>query len=221
MSTGFLFNQFMIFFCLILFVSCSQKKNNSQIEKSTHFNIDSTYIKEFSHDSIYTKDQLILSRLNFNNNRSLFEYDALKSKRLIEYLVSCKFETHYGKIIYDEFTGELINDSSFKKIITIREYFENESQYILLKIAKGYLNDQNKRAHLLFNRYGWEKEKCMRITRGETWIGMTSEMCKASIGEPDKINKSTYAFGTYEQWIYSSEGIHLYFENGVLLNKLE
>lgn len=55
-----------------------------------------------------------------------------------------------------------------------------------------------------------------KILNHEIWLGMTSKMAEASIGYPDNINKSTYKFGTHEQWVYKNK--YLYFENNKLTN---
>lgn len=52
------------------------------------------------------------------------------------------------------------------------------------------------------------------IKEGKVRIGMTSEACKLSWGEPKDINSTTGTFGYYEQWVY--EDNYLYFENGKL-----
>ena len=47
-------------------------------------------------------------------------------------------------------------------------------------------------------------------------IGMTSSEVKSTNwGNPDKINKDTYSWGTTEQWIYNNKG-YIYFRNGVV-----
>lgn len=53
-----------------------------------------------------------------------------------------------------------------------------------------------------------------RIGRHEVWIGMTSDMARASIGDPREINRTVTAHGIHEQWVYT--GRLLYFEDGVL-----
>ena len=57
-----------------------------------------------------------------------------------------------------------------------------------------------------------------RIVRREIWIGMTDEMARISIGIPKDINRTQYAWGVDEQWVYgaSSRTRYLYFENGIL-----
>jgi len=47
-------------------------------------------------------------------------------------------------------------------------------------------------------------------------IGMTTaDVLASSWGRPEKVNRSTYAWGTSEQWVYGS-GNYLYFKDGVL-----
>lgn len=58
-----------------------------------------------------------------------------------------------------------------------------------------------------------------RITENVTYkpqIGMTAdEVLQSTWGEPSDINKTTYAWGTKEQWCYP-EYKYIYFENGVV-----
>lgn len=47
-------------------------------------------------------------------------------------------------------------------------------------------------------------------------IGMTkADVLASSWGKPQRINKTTNAYGTHEQWVYGN-GNYLYFENGLL-----
>ena len=55
-----------------------------------------------------------------------------------------------------------------------------------------------------------------RIKNGGYWIGMTDEMAKLSLGNPDEINRTTDSWGVQEQWVYSGKNLYLYFENGKL-----
>lgn len=61
------------------------------------------------------------------------------------------------------------------------------------------------------------KESLERQKKPGVRIGMTSRqvMYKSSWGEPKKINTTTTATGTTEQWVYES-GSYLYFRNGKL-----
>jgi hypothetical protein len=47
-------------------------------------------------------------------------------------------------------------------------------------------------------------------------IGMSQEdVLSSSWGRPERVNRTTYSFGTHEQWVYGNSQ-YLYFENGVL-----
>lgn len=53
-----------------------------------------------------------------------------------------------------------------------------------------------------------------KIGSAKPKIGMTAdEVKKSSWGSPNKINKSTYEWGTTEQWVYS-DNRYIYFKNG-------
>lgn len=59
-------------------------------------------------------------------------------------------------------------------------------------------------------------EEAKRRKKEGVSIGMTPDEVRASSwGKPDSINRSTYAWGQHEQWVYGG-GNYLYFENGKL-----
>lgn len=60
----------------------------------------------------------------------------------------------------------------------------------------------------------WGARDAKDIVEGYVRIGWTKEKCRLSWGTPRDINKSTYAWGTHEQWCYYSS--YLYFEDGIL-----
>lgn len=72
-------------------------------------------------------------------------------------------------------------------------------------------NAQKRREYIL-KKYGAAKGN--RILRKEYWIGMTSIEAIESIGEPERINRTTGSYGQREQWVY--RGAYLYFQEGVL-----
>lgn len=54
------------------------------------------------------------------------------------------------------------------------------------------------------------------VNKSEPKIGMSHEEIEASTwGKPERINKTTYSWGTTEQWCYSSHR-YIYFENGTV-----
>ena len=54
------------------------------------------------------------------------------------------------------------------------------------------------------------------VVSGKVHIGMSKDLCEISWGKPDRINKTTYSFGTREQWVYQDKNSYLYFEDDVL-----
>lgn len=69
-----------------------------------------------------------------------------------------------------------------------------------------------KKRELLIAKYG--KEKGELIYSHKVKIGMTKEECIDSWGRPIKINSTTNAYGTSEQWVYSKG--YLYFDGNIL-----
>ncbi|TAE40874.1 MAG: hypothetical protein EAY66_01765 [Sphingobacteriales bacterium] len=53
------------------------------------------------------------------------------------------------------------------------------------------------------------------IADGKVAVGMTKEMCIASWGRPQDINRTTGTFGVHEQWVYNLKS-YLYFEKDIL-----
>jgi len=61
----------------------------------------------------------------------------------------------------------------------------------------------------------WENWECYYVAGRKVWVGMSPTQPEASVGKPYKINRTSAAYGTTEQWCYSS-GMHLYFEKNEL-----
>jgi|GEM_PF-1485342 len=99
-----------------------------------------------------------------------------------------------------------------ERILAEKEAYEKEQR---LKEETKKKNDQKaiaaKRQRCL-KKFG--KEDTDLIMKGRIWLGMTTDMCRESKGEPDHINRTTGSYGTHEQWVYPY--LYLYFENGVL-----
>ena len=66
-----------------------------------------------------------------------------------------------------------------------------------------------------YNEYISEREEQKKAdVKAEPSIGMTAdEVRNSSWGEPKKIHKTTYEWGTSEQWVYSLDR-YVYLENG-------
>lgn len=111
------------------------------------------------------------------------------------------YEKPYFKAAYQEKVG-FISYSSL-----------NDNEKVKAIINKNLANE-NPRLARLTKKYG--SYNAQRIIKGEYWIGMTDEMARESVGNPDDINKSTGSWGIHEQWVYSKKDLYLYFENGKL-----
>lgn len=66
-----------------------------------------------------------------------------------------------------------------------------------------------------FNWY-YDENEIKKQIKAEPRIGMTKDEVLASTwGKPNDINKSTYEWGTTEQWCYSNY-MYIYFDNGIV-----
>lgn len=63
----------------------------------------------------------------------------------------------------------------------------------------------------------WDRKVWDIVAAHQLAIGMSAAQCEVSWGKPDKVNRTTTAGGTHEQWCYGSfcESA-LYLENGLL-----
>lgn len=95
------------------------------------------------------------------------------------------------------------------KQIAINE--KQKKQEIEIKATRKLENE--KRRSLIINKYG--KENGEAILNHKVKIGWTKSMCIDSWGKPYDINRTTNAYGTHEQYVYSLKK-YLYFENGIL-----
>lgn len=65
----------------------------------------------------------------------------------------------------------------------------------------------------LIRRFG--SVNAERLLKQKIWLGMSAEMAKVVLGEPEKINRTVTASGKQEQWIYNRKEYY-YFTNGTL-----
>lgn len=52
------------------------------------------------------------------------------------------------------------------------------------------------------------------IKKRQVILGMTPCMASASLGYPERVNRSVGSYGVHEQWVY--DGLYVYFEDNVL-----
>ena len=87
------------------------------------------------------------------------------------------------------------------------KYGETYAQFLIEKSDKAIA-----RFEVLSQKYG--KKSAKLILEGKVSIGWSKEMCRESWGKPERINKTTTAWGVHEQWVYGYN--YLYFEKGIL-----
>lgn len=119
-----------------------------------------------------------------------------------------------------EFGGDgvwlMYNESKDKIDEAIRKHNENKLPYMskyytskekALKATEDSLKQKEYEEKV-------EREKDNELSSSVPKVGMSaSDVRKTKWGEPDKINKDTYSWGTTEQWVYDNKG-YVYFENG-------
>lgn len=117
--------------------------------------------------------------------------------------------------------NETVETIDFYNMIRAREVLENaerikrENEEFEAKLKQDQAAaDKKRRANIQtkFAKYG--QQTVEDIYRGKIWIGMTSEMAKYSLGEPNSINESVGRWGRNEQWVY--DNLYLYFDNSKL-----
>jgi hypothetical protein len=63
----------------------------------------------------------------------------------------------------------------------------------------------------------WSDADLLSVACGGIRIGMTADQVIASWGRPDDINRSIFATGVHEQWVYGElGGSYVYLEDGVV-----
>ena len=92
---------------------------------------------------------------------------------------------------------------------------------LLTLTLAGCTGAMDRRVEYINRNMGLPYETRSAIEEGRLLVGMTMGQVRASIGDYPKVNRSTYAFGTREQWIYSCtdpecKRMYLYFMNGML-----
>lgn len=129
--------------------------------------------------------------------------------------------------------ADLLDDPALKKLVAAAEsnsYLEdirNPKALLFDRVQRieafrHEYPDQAKPHEALFNKVIAEYERTAASSREAArrnttpTIGQsTSDVIANSWGYPDRINKTTNAYGVREQWVYGN-GRYLYFENGVL-----
>jgi hypothetical protein len=135
-----------------------------------------------------------------------------KPSHLFGYILNKSIEPgkDYSIIKIDSVAGKFwINDYSGSPV-TIQSFISRDNSMNKVQVEDIFWTKFE--ADSIKKKYGikiWNK-----IINRELVIGWSQKLCELCWGFPKKINTTTTAFGTNEQWIYTLG--YLYFENGKL-----
>lgn len=166
-----------------------------------------------------------------NRVAAIYEYNSfMRSIQGDFYLedgkpVSIEGFIYHGEAKKYEITPiERITDNGDRSIVGMldgdKDYFikyvtDDELWWIRNSIYDSWRILRTEEALKDYNEYISEREEQKKAdVKAEPSIGMTAdEVRNSSWGEPKKINKTTYEWGTSEQWVYSLDR-YVYLENG-------
>lgn len=165
-----------------------------------YITVTSIYNNHIKHgDHFFNWEDYYRSYLEYKNALEVIPNDSIafskmnnadsEFKKGLEELTREREKKEYRK-------KELDKRRAIAKSIKEREKIEKHEKYI-------------------YNRF--ESRIAKRIISKEIWLGMTSEMARLSLGDPNDINRTVTSRGIHEQWVYGySNRKYLYFENGIL-----
>ena len=140
------------------------------------------------------------------------------------------YSIDYGSVEYTGKASEILSSKTTvisidDKLYLLSNFYDNKNSGEVFSIENGKVHfryvdmDENNNYHLS------NSLKTDRILKRESIhpeeiknpsMGMTEDEVKRSTwGEPEKINKSTYSWGTSEQWCYSGYR-YIYLDNGIV-----
>ena len=113
------------------------------------------------------------------------------------------FTGYFADMIGDNDDVTIYKDNLKNGISHYRHYFRDKD----LAISKNLESMQE---------YASDKQQKEILKNSIPTVGMTDSQVRSSKwGNPDKINKDTYSWGTTEQWVYDKYG-YVYFKNGIV-----
>lgn len=136
----------------------------------------------------------------FNASIRTIEYMAWK-KNNISVKSSANIRSEYGKPLEYDITFVMYHTEHMSK---------SKTSYT----TPDYLTKAGKRVKA--KHPNWDDDSCNSVGIGRIRVGMTKEQVRAAWGRPHKVNTTTTAYGTREQWVMSeSGGSYVYFEDGI------
>lgn len=128
----------------------------------------------------------------------------------------------FDKIYLDPTSKELYYNKKDNRLLMIKDLIpslEWESQQFDYNLAYRKEREAEEEAKKIalkeeyMQKYG--EKYGQLIFNKQVVVGMTKKMCRESWGDPIDINRTVFAWGTFEQWVYDIDK-YLYFEDGIL-----
>ena len=141
-----------------------------------------------------------------------------------------KYSIDYGSVEYTGKASEILSSKATvisidNELYLLSNFYDNKSSGEVFSIENGKVHfryadiDESNNYHLsssLKTDKILKRESVISEEIKNPSVGMTADEVKQSTwGEPKKINKSTYSWGTSEQWCYSGYR-YVYLDNGIV-----
>lgn len=169
-----------------------------------YFDVD-TYKTELRY---YKRHEARETQKASNIQEAQKKFDSLIDSKVKEREINDSIENSKQKVINEAKEKE-------KRKLDIKKQVTQKKQETISRAKRKLDNEKKKiqRRQDIIDKYG--KENGEAILNHKVKIGWTKSMCVASWGKPYDINRTTNAYGTHEQYVYSLKK-YLYFENGIL-----
>ncbi len=133
------------------------------------------------------------------------------------YVNLCRISPDYNGPNADKVIATVLANDSIKTMDSWKESHEHEAVKEYTFTSKKNIDKLKKEAQAKSDEeFKEQKSEQQENQNYDPKIGMTKEEIRNSKwGEPDKINKDEYAWGTSEQWVYRNRG-YIYFKNGIV-----
>lgn len=141
-----------------------------------------------------------------------------------------KYSIDYGNVEYTGKAAEILSSKATvisidNELYLLSNFYDNKNSGEVFSIENGKVHfryadiDESNNYHLSISLKTdkiLKRESVISEEIKNPLVGMTADEVKQSTwGEPEKINKSTYSWGTSEQWCYSGYR-YVYLDNGIV-----
>ena len=145
-------------------------------------------------------------------------YDCKRQERSNYSKIEIETIDYFEELYYELLKKFNISGEEADKIVSLYNASNvglDEMKTISKKYASDYVDNNKKAQQKLY------QEERENLRKSIPKVGMTSyEVRQTKWGNPDKINKDTYSWGTTEQWVYKKYG-YVYLRNGIVTSVSE